>query len=120
MLGSRGMPRRYHDYAGEGWSQQLTDLFHTYHFISTLGSYILAIGFFVTAGYLLHSLVRGRKAPANPWGGRSLEWQCASPPPYDNFSTPPTVGDCYDFSVLEWDEAEGGYTWRKDLPHPGE
>jgi len=120
MLGSKGMPRRYHDYSGDGWSQSVTDLFHTYHFISTMGSYIMAIGFFTIAGYLLHSLVKGRRAPANPWGGRSLEWQCASPPPWDNFAETPTVGDCYDFSVLEWDEAEGGYHWKEGVAHPGD
>ncbi|MCP3902747.1 MAG: cytochrome c oxidase subunit I [Planctomycetes bacterium] len=114
MLGSKGMPRRYHDYSGPGWSPELTELFHTYHMISTIGSYIMAVGFFLIAGYLLHSLVKGKRAPANPWGGRSLEWQCASPPPWDNFSEPPTVEDCYDFSQLVWDEKEQGYLWEGD------
>jgi cytochrome c oxidase subunit 1 len=120
MLGSQGMPRRYHDYDGAGWSESMTELFHIYHFISSIGSYILALGFFIILFYLLHSLVKGRRAPANPWGGRSLEWQCVSPPPYNNFDEPPTVGDCYDYSVLEWDEQEQGYHWREDMPHPGE
>ena len=115
-LGSLGMPRRYHDYS----NMLLTDVYHVYHVISTIGSYIMAAGFFLTAYYLLHSLVRGKPAPANPWGGRSLEWQCASPPPHNNFDSAPTVGDCYDFSVLEWDEKEQGYKWREDVPHPGE
>ena len=51
----------------------------------------------------------------NPWGGRSLEWQCSSPPPHDNFSVTPRVGDCYDFSVVEWDESQQGYIVRNDL-----
>ena len=100
MLGSHGMPRRYFTYMPE---------FQTYHVISTIGSYIMGLGFLLTAVYLIHSLVFGRKAPANPWGGRSLEWQCSSPPPHDNFKTTPSVGDCYDFSVVRWDEAEQGY-----------
>ena len=109
VMGSKGMPRRYWDY---------TDKYTVYHVISTVGSYIMAVGFFITAAYLIHSLFRGRKAPANPWGGRSLEWQCSSPPPAENFPEPPHVGDCYDFSVLEWDEQEQGYHWRHDIPHP--
>ena len=117
VLGSLGMPRRYHDYSGPGWAQETTDLFHSLHFVSTMGSFIMALGFFLTAGYLIHSLFRGRRAPANPWGGRSLEWQCPSPPPVYNFAEPPHVGDCYDFSVLEWDEQEQGYHWRRDLAH---
>ena len=100
MLGSHGMPRRYYNYKPE---------FQIYHVISTIGSYIMAAGFFWTLFYLLQSLFSGAKAPANPWGGRSLEWQCTSPPPHDNFKTTPSVGDCYDFSVVKWDEEEGGY-----------
>ena len=100
MLGSHGMPRRYYNYQPE---------FQIYHVISTIGSYIMAAGFFWTLFYLLQSLFSGAKAAANPWGGRSLEWQCTSPPPHDNFKTTPSVGDCYDFSVVKWDEEEGGY-----------
>jgi cytochrome c oxidase subunit 1 len=114
MLGSKGMPRRYHDYSGPGWSPELTETFQTYHMISTFGSYIMAAGFFLTAGYFLHSLVKGKRAPANPWGGRSLEWKCSSPPPWDNFAETPNVGDCYDFSELVWDEKEEGYLWGED------
>jgi cytochrome c oxidase subunit 1 len=100
MLGSQGMPRRYYMYQPE---------FQIYHHISTGGSYIMALGFLVTAIYLIHSLFAGKKAPANPWGGASLEWQCTSPPPHDNFATTPRVGDCYDFSAVSWDEKQQGY-----------
>ena len=100
MLGSHGMPRRYYDYPSE---------FQIYHVISTIGSYIMAAGFFWTLYLLVQPLFSGKIAPANPWGGRSLEWQCSSPPPHDNFKTTPSVGDCYDFSVVRWSEEEGGY-----------
>jgi cytochrome c oxidase subunit 1 len=100
MLGSQGMPRRYYAYQPE---------FQIYHHISTGGSYIMGLGFLITAIYLIHSLYAGRKAPANPWGGASLEWQCTSPPPHDNFATTPRVGDCYDFSAVSWDEKQQGY-----------
>ncbi len=106
MLGSLGMPRRYYDYQ---------PMYQIYHVISTLGAYFMALGFLITAVYLIHSLFRGAKAPANPWGGRSLEWQCTSPPPHDNFAVTPRVGDCYDFSIVEWDDAQQGYVVRRDL-----
>jgi cytochrome c oxidase subunit 1 len=109
MLGSQGMPRRYATY--EGLQQ---DVFQPYHIISTCGSYVMALGFFLTAIYLVASLFNGRRASANPWGGRSLEWQCTSPPPHDNFATQPEVGDCYDFTVLEWSDEENGYVWKSD------
>jgi cytochrome c oxidase subunit 1 len=44
----------------------------------------------------LHGLLKGRPAPANPWGGNTLEWRTASPPPHDNFPTSVTVGDPYE------------------------
>jgi cytochrome c oxidase subunit I len=105
MLGSLGMPRRYYDYQPE---------YQTYHVVSTIGAYIMALGFLITAVYLIHSIFRGAKAPANPWGGKSLEWQCSSPPPHDNFAVTPRVGDCYDFSGVEWDEREQGYVVRHE------
>ncbi|MFM7133729.1 MAG: cbb3-type cytochrome c oxidase subunit I [Planctomycetota bacterium] len=106
MLGSQGMPRRYYSY---DQLEGMAESFKMYHHISTGGSYIMALGFVITAIYLIHSLFAGRKAPANPWGGVSLEWQCSSPPPHDNFSTTPRVGNCYDFSSVSWDEKQQGY-----------
>jgi cytochrome c oxidase subunit 1 len=103
VMGSRGMPRRYYNYLPE---------FTTYHQISTFGSFIMGIGFLIVATYLLHSLFRGRPAPANPWGSATLEWQTPSPPPHDNFAATPTAGDPY--AVSEWveDAAIGGYVRR--------
>jgi hypothetical protein len=88
------MPRRYYDYLPQ---------FSVYHKISTIGSYVMAAGFFLTAYYLVHSLFRGKRAPMNPWGGNSLEWHTASPPPHDNFATTPVAEDPYDFSRLVHD-----------------
>ena len=106
MMGSQGMPRRYYTY---DQLEGMAETFRIYHHLSTGGSYIMALGFVITGIYLLHSLFAGKKAPANPWGGASLEWQCTSPPPHDNFSKTPRVGDCYDFSAVRWDEKQQGY-----------
>ncbi len=112
MLGSQGMPRRYYSY---DHFPEMAETYKIYHHISTGGSYIMAIGFLITAAYLLHSLFRGKPAPANPWGGRSLEWQCPSPPPHDNFAVTPRVGDCYDFSAVRWDDEANGYIVDRSL-----
>jgi cytochrome c oxidase subunit 1 len=80
IMGSRGMPRRYYDYLPE---------FTTFHFLSTVGSWVLLLGFLITAGYLFASLWSGEKAPENPWAGLTLEWQTSSPPPLHNFPTQP-------------------------------
>jgi cytochrome c oxidase subunit 1 len=100
IMGSRGMPRRYFNYPPE---------FEIYHQISTIGSYILAVGLFVAGGVLLHSLLAGRRAPANPWGAATLEWQAASPPSPHNFDGPLVLTDPYDVASVRWDETEQGY-----------
>jgi cytochrome c oxidase subunit I len=106
ILGSRGMPRRYYNYLPE---------FQSLHVLSTLGAYTLGLGFLLTAFYLWKSLKNGRTAPANPWGGATLEWQCSSPPPYYNFHKAPVVsaGPYDGYENLMYDEAIGGYIPRK-------
>ena len=39
----------------------------------------------------IRSLVAGQKAPANPWGGLTLEWLAESPPTEHNFDHEPIV-----------------------------
>jgi len=56
---------------------------------------------------LLVALRRGAIAPANPWGGKTLEWTVASPPPTENFHTIPVVtAGPYDYSEFEQRPAE--------------
>ncbi len=94
VLGSRGMPRRYYDYLPE---------FTALHQISTVGSWILALGLFMVLFYMIHSMFRGKKAPANPWGAATLEWtHCTSPPDPHNFHhTPIVTHGPYDYHALE-------------------
>jgi cytochrome c oxidase subunit 1 len=87
--------------------------FRPYHILSSVGGFIQLAGFLLMAGFLIYSLFRGRHAPANPWGGATLEWACPSPPPVENFETQPTVGEPYDQTGLTWDKSVGGYMRRK-------
>lgn len=81
FMGSQGMPRRYYSYLEQ---------FQTLHQVSTLGSYILGIGFFVVLFNLLHSLFKGEKASANPFHATTLEWtHTQSPPITHNFDEQP-------------------------------
>ncbi|GJM43417.1 MAG: cytochrome c oxidase subunit I [Gemmatimonadota bacterium] len=101
IMGSLGMPRRYWAYPDE---------FAIYHVLSTAGSVIMAAGFFLTAGYLLRSLTNGKKAPMNPCGGATLEWEAASPPVHYNFDgDAPKVGDPYDFDRVIYDPDTDSY-----------
>ncbi len=100
VAGAQGMPRRYADYPVK---------YEIYHQISSIGSYLMAVAFVLIGIYLLRSLLAGRPAPANPWGGNSLEWHCSSPPPHDNFAVQPLAGDPYNFDHLDYDASIGGY-----------
>jgi cytochrome c oxidase subunit 1 len=83
-LGLSGMPRRIYTYqASTGWG--------TYNMISTIGSYIFAIGILVTIANVTASLKRGKLAGPDPWKGNTLEWFVSSPPPVNNFDAIPRV-----------------------------
>jgi len=93
ILGYQGMPRRYYDYLPE---------FTQLHLISTIGSWIMGITLILIFANLIYSLLKGAKAPQNPWGGVTLEWHISSPPPLENFHEIPYVDhEPYDFSLLE-------------------
>ncbi len=98
LLGYFGMPRRYYDYLPE---------FQSLHVVATVGSWILVTGLIIMAINLLVSLRRGARAPADPWGGQTLEWKVSSPPPVENFHEIPTVTTGpYDYSQYEKEAAE--------------
>ncbi|HYP14746.1 MAG TPA: cytochrome c oxidase subunit I [Bryobacteraceae bacterium] len=82
ILGTQGMPRRYYNYL---------DQYQPLHAFSTFGSWILGAGLFLTAAYLLATFRKPMDAPANPWGGRTLEWEAASPPITHNFDHDPIL-----------------------------
>ncbi|MFH5802535.1 cytochrome c oxidase subunit I [Alienimonas sp. DA493] len=110
ILGTKGMPRRYYNYVPE---------FQFWHQVSTAGAFLLGGGLLIAAGVLLHSLFRGAKAPANPWGAATLEWQCSSPPPHNNFDEPPTVGDPYALNRVVYDPDTRSYRQIEDFSNDG-
>jgi cytochrome c oxidase subunit 1 len=88
-----GMPRRYYDYLPKFTELQV---------ISTIGSWLMAITLIIIIINLVQALLRGKKAPVNPWGGVTLEWHTSSPPPLENFHEIPIVThEPYDFSQLK-------------------
>jgi cytochrome c oxidase subunit 1 len=93
IMGYLGMPRRYYDYLPE---------FTSWHFISTVGSWVMLIALILVIGNIVYSIFKGEKTTSNPWGGVTLEWHTQSPPPLLNFEKIPTVKhEPYDFSQLK-------------------
>jgi cytochrome c oxidase subunit 1 len=82
VLGAMGMPRRYYDYL---------PAYESLNKISTMGSWLIGTGFLIGLVTIIHSLLKGEQAPANPWGSKTLEWTVASPPPHNNFDVDPVV-----------------------------
>ena len=91
LVGMQGMPRRYYDYLPE---------FTTLNRISTIGSWILALGLVIMLVNLFRGLRSGEPFGINPWGAATLEWSVPTPPPTENFEAEPAVTHGpYDFSA---------------------
>ena len=82
VLGYLGMVRRYYDHLPP---------YSTTHIVASIGSFIMVAGLLLFFGNLLVAVFKGKKAERNPWGGITLEWQVASPPPVENFDEIPTI-----------------------------
>lgn len=84
FLGLMGMPRRYWVFLHD----QGLDLGNV---ISSIGAFLMGVGVVVFLYNIVHTAVKGEKASADPWDGRTLEWSVSSPPPYYNFEQLPLV-----------------------------
>ncbi|WJY68679.1 aa3-type cytochrome oxidase subunit I [Corynebacterium auris] len=85
-LGNMGMPRRYADYLD-------SDGFTLLNQVSTVGSFILAVGMLPFIWNVFKSWRYGEIVTVDdPWGyGNSLEWATSCPPPRHNFTSLPRI-----------------------------
>ena len=82
MAGAEGQPRRVVDYAA---------LFRNSNLISTIGAYSVGIGMIILLWAVIHSWTKGKIAPMNPWGAKTLEWTVPYPVPLTNFDELPVI-----------------------------
>ncbi len=84
FLGLAGMPRRYADYP---------DAFAFWNKISSIGSYITAVGTVIFFIGMFLALARREKAGNNPWGASAttLEWTLPSPPAFHSYERLPRI-----------------------------
>ncbi len=84
FLGLAGMPRRIADYP---------DAYVGWNFVSSIGSYISALGLVIFFIGLVGAFRAKEKAADNPWGpgATTLEWTLPSPPPFHQFNVLPRV-----------------------------
>jgi heme/copper-type cytochrome/quinol oxidase subunit 1 len=96
LSGLWGMPRRVYTYAdGMGWN--------TLNMITSIGSFVFAVGVLLLIVNVLKSLKSGAPAGNNPWDAPTLEWATTSPPPPYNFPVIPTVASRHPL----WEERLG-------------
>jgi len=84
IAGLLGMPRRIYTYSTDmGWD--------TVNLVTSVGSFVFAIGILIFLVNFFFSLRWGSKAGPNPWNAATLEWSTPSPPPAYNFAVIPIV-----------------------------
>ena len=84
FLGLWGMPRRVATYPlSSAWG--LTNM------IETISAYVIALSMLIGLANIIITLRKPRNAPADPWGGNTLEWATSSPPPVYNFDALPEI-----------------------------
>ena len=78
------MPRRIPDYP---------DAYAGFNMISSVGSYITAVGTLLFIYIAIKTITSGEKCPDNPWGesADTLEWTLPSPPNFHSYEEIPRV-----------------------------
>ena len=98
-LGVWGMARRHHTYFisadevrgvdGEVITEAVIGALPPeaagWNMFITVSAVLFFLSNFIMIANVIISLIRGQKAPADPWGGWSFEWMTTSPPPTPSF-----------------------------------
>ena len=95
-LGIGGMPRRYYSFNAFAYLKEIRD----WNILVSFAAFLLGAAQLIFLCNFVFSLVRGRRAGANPWNAATLEWTVPSPPPHGNWgaSTPIVERWPYEYS----------------------
>ena len=112
ILGLQGQPRRMYQWtegrAGEGFFN-----FAFWNLVSSIGSFVLAVGILL---FLINVVITARnptKSPLDPWNARSLEWMTSNPPKEHNFDVIPIVHHLDEFFHRKYEEDPATHTMRQ-------
>ncbi len=86
-LGIWGMARRHHTYfiSTEEAMGSLPAEAAGWNMFISISAFLFFFSNFILIANMIKSVIRGQKAPADPWGGWSFEWMTSSPPPTPSF-----------------------------------
>jgi len=73
------------------WSANIAPPFAVANTIASLFAILIAASVFTLVYNVIYTLVRGERAVANEWGGKTLEWTVPTPVPLENFEELPVV-----------------------------
>ena len=73
------------------WSANIAPPFAVANTIASLFAIVIAASVFTFIYNVIYTLVRGERAEANEWGGKTLEWTVPTPVPLENFEELPVV-----------------------------
>jgi cytochrome c oxidase subunit 1 len=111
ILGLQGQPRRMYIWtearAGEGFFN-----LGMWNLVSSIGSFILAVGVLMFLINVAHTWKKGAAAPADPWDARTLEWITTNPPKPHNFDRIPVVHHLDEFFHRKYEEDPATHTMR--------
>ncbi|PMS31263.1 cytochrome bo3 quinol oxidase subunit 1 apoprotein [Trinickia symbiotica] len=98
VLGFMGATRRLSHYENPAW--------HPWFVVAAFGAVLIASGVAYQIASIVvavkrRSLPQYRDATGDPWGGRTLEWATASPPPIYNFAHLPVVEELDAFAHMK-------------------
>ncbi|MBI1729283.1 cytochrome c oxidase subunit I [Candidatus Acetothermia bacterium] len=82
QAGVLGMARRYADHGPE---------FSDINLFMTIGAFVMGLAQLIFIWNMVWMFRKGPVAGDNPWNSKTLEWQLSSPPPAENFETPPVI-----------------------------
>src|SRR5260370_4705465 len=71
------------------WSANIAPPFATANLIASLFAILIVTSVFTFIYNVIYTLVRGERAVANEWGGKTLEWTVPTPVPLENFAELP-------------------------------
>jgi cytochrome c oxidase subunit 1 len=109
ILGLQGQPRRMYVWTRARAGQGFFNL-GFWNLVSSIGSFLLAIGILFFIINVIKSIRNPERAPLDPWDARTLEWLTTSPPKEHNFDRIPVVHHLDEFFHRKYVEDEATHT----------